>query len=212
MQISCFPGACPPSPLRQRYECSARSGPCSSAFGGPDNPVALRSKWCVLHHRYRRSLLTDIPRCCRCARCRQEVVDYYVDSRMQSSAPSSSWFRHCSGTRLQSCRLVSLRYLIIGRMTLSRGNLPCCVHLLALPGRSSQAILECARASSTHRPLLGAFCSSYDAGSAGAAAAGLEARDRYDLGIMSISMAQRDEFEQPPGRMVLAGVSPASPG
>ena len=97
-------------------------------------------------------------------------------------------------------------------MTLSRGNLPCCVHLLALPGRSSQAILECARASSTHRPLLGAFCSSYDAGSAGAAAAGLEARDRYDLGIMSISMAQRDEFEQPPGRMVLAGVSPASPG
>ena len=97
-------------------------------------------------------------------------------------------------------------------MTQSRGNLPLRVHLPALPGRSSQAILKYARASSTHKPLLGAFGSRYDAGSAGAAAAGLEARDRYDLGIMSISMAQRDEFEQPPGRMVLAGVSPASPG
>ena len=97
-------------------------------------------------------------------------------------------------------------------MTLSRGNLPLRVHLPALPGRSSQAILEYARASSTHKPLLGAFGSRYDAGSAGAASAGLEARDRYDIGIKSISMAQRDEFEQPPGRMVLAGVSPASPG
>ena len=76
-------------------------------------------------------------------------------------------------------------------MTLSRGNLPLRVHLPALPGRSSQAILEYARASSTHKPLLGAFGSRYDAGSAGAAAAGLEARDRYDIGIKSISMAQQ---------------------